>query len=176
MNVIQLLLDHRANPLLQNSDGLSALFMCCEHGHVNRVNIIKLLYKYGARDELLCLPDGGVYSVINRSCVGSLIHGLFRKEGRGINSLRAWIGWRMGRDYYSNWGRHHYKIISSLPFKSKTCSQKSQDLNSKKNLFFFDDFKFAAEEKRPSQRYASIHPLILYKNEYCKQSRRDEEI
>jgi ankyrin repeat protein len=46
-----------ANPLLQDSDGYSALFMCCQNGHVI---IIKLLYKSGARDELLYILNGEV--------------------------------------------------------------------------------------------------------------------
>jgi ankyrin repeat protein len=51
------LLDHGANPLLRDSEGASALFMCCQNGHYD---IIKLLYRYGARDELLYMHDGMV--------------------------------------------------------------------------------------------------------------------
>jgi ankyrin repeat protein len=57
--------DHGANPLLQDREGVSALFMCCDVGHANGGIIIKLLYKYGARDDLLRLPNGAVYSIIH---------------------------------------------------------------------------------------------------------------
>jgi ankyrin repeat protein len=50
---------------LRDSEGASALFMCCQNGHYD---IIKLLYRYGARDELLYRNDGMVYSVINLVC------------------------------------------------------------------------------------------------------------
>jgi ankyrin repeat protein len=56
-NIVQLLLDHGANPLLKDSDGDSAMTMCSSKGHVD---IMELLYKYGARDELLYRPDEAV--------------------------------------------------------------------------------------------------------------------
>jgi ankyrin repeat protein len=42
---------------MESSDGYSALFVCCINGHLE---IVKLLYKYGARVELLYLPNGAV--------------------------------------------------------------------------------------------------------------------
>jgi ankyrin repeat protein len=56
-NIVQLFLDHGANPLLLDSDGENSLIMCCLRGHLN---VLKLLYRHGARDELLCMPDGTV--------------------------------------------------------------------------------------------------------------------
>jgi ankyrin repeat protein len=47
-----------ANPLLQDAKGLSALMICCTYGHID---ICKLLYKNGARNELLKLSDKTVF-------------------------------------------------------------------------------------------------------------------
>jgi ankyrin repeat protein len=59
---MQLLLDHGANPLLQDLDGHSALYACCGNADVN---ICKLLYKYGATNELLSFADGTVYILVS---------------------------------------------------------------------------------------------------------------
>jgi ankyrin repeat protein len=53
-----MLLDNKASPILQDETGLSALMMCCSNGHID---ICKLLYKNGARNELLNLPDESVF-------------------------------------------------------------------------------------------------------------------
>ncbi len=57
MKVCRLLLDHGANALWQDSEGCSALYLCCQFDFVE---LCKLLYKYGARDKLLYKPNGAV--------------------------------------------------------------------------------------------------------------------
>jgi ankyrin repeat protein len=59
---MQILLDHGANAFLLDQIGLGALYACCQNGHVAAV---ELLYKYGARNELLHDIDGKVSLRLN---------------------------------------------------------------------------------------------------------------
>ena len=54
LGICQLLLEHGANPLLIRANGDSVLVRACIHGCLP---VCKLLYKFGARDELLYWSD-----------------------------------------------------------------------------------------------------------------------
>jgi ankyrin repeat protein len=71
LKVVQLLLNHGANPLLLCTNGESAFWFCCQEGYVD---ICKLLYKYGARVKFLYDSNGEVLKLYLISTLKGPLH------------------------------------------------------------------------------------------------------